>query len=99
MDGKEKKPVSKGMAWLMVIGGTAALLAAAFALSRWTDIGRMGRSAQLVFAVMGLAGLIVKSAALCLRKKPVGKPLGLIGNWATLIAYFVLLICQMTKGI
>ena len=98
MDKKEKKPISKGMAWLMVIGGTAALLAAAFALSRWTDIGRMGRSAQLVFAVMGLTGLIVKSAALCLRKKPVGKPLGLIGDGTTLIANFVLLICQMTKG-
>ena len=98
MDGKEKKPVSKGMAWLMVIGSTAALLAAAFALSRWTDIGRMGRSAQLVFAVMGLTGLIVKSAALCLRKKPVGKPLGLIGDGTTLIANFVLLICKMTEG-
>ena len=98
MDGKEKKPVSKGVAWLMVIGGTAALLAAAFALSRWTNIGRMGRSAQLVFAVMGLTGLIVKSAALCLRKKPVGKPLELIGCGTTLIACFVLLICQMTKG-
>ena len=33
MDRKEKKPVSKGVAWLMVIGSTAALLAAAFALS------------------------------------------------------------------
>ena len=98
MDGKEKKPVSKGVAWLMVIGGTAALLAAAFALSRWTNIGRMGRSAQLVFAVMGLTGLIVKSAALCLRKKPVGKPLGLIGDGTTLIANFVLLICKMTEG-
>ena len=98
MDRKEKKPVSKGVAWLMVIGGTAALLAAAFALSRWTDIGRMGRSAQLVFAVMGLTGLIVKSAALCLRKKPVGKPLGLIGDGTTLIANFVLLICKMTEG-
>ena len=54
MDRKEKKPVSKGVAWLMVIGGTAALLAAAFALSRWTDIGRMGRSARLAFAVRGL---------------------------------------------
>ena len=98
MDGKEKKPISKGVAWLMVIGGTAALLAAAFALSRWTNIGRMGRSAQLVFAVMGLTGLIVKSAALCLRKKPVGKPLGLIGDGTTLIANFVLLICKMTEG-
>ena len=98
MDRKEKKPVSKGMAWLMVIGSTAALLAAAFALSRWTDIGRMGRSAQLVFAVMGLTGLIVKSAALCLRKKPVGKPLGLIGDGTMLIANFVLLICKMTEG-
>ena len=98
MDRKEKKPVSKGMAWLMVIGGTAALLAAAFALSRWTDIGRMGRSAQLIFAVMGLTGLIVKSAALCLRKKPVGKPLGLIGDGTMLIANFVLLICKMTEG-
>ena len=98
MDGKEKKPISKGMAWLMVIGSTAALLAAAFALSRWTNIGRMGRSAQLVFAVMGLTGLIVKSAALCLRKKPVGKPLGLIGDGTTLIANFVLLICKMTEG-
>ena len=98
MDKKEKKPISKGMAWLMVIGGTAVVFAAAFALSRWTNIGRMGRSAQLVFAVMGLTGLIVKSAALCLRKKPVGKPLGLIGDGTTLIACFVLLICQMTKG-
>ena len=98
MDGKEKKPISKGMAWLMVVGGTAAIFAAAFALSRWTNIGRMGRSAQLVFAVMGLAGLIVRGAALCLRKKPVGKPLELIGYGTTLIAYFVLLICQMTKG-
>ena len=98
MDGKEKKPVSKGMAWLIVIGSVAVVFAAAFALSRWTDIGRMGRNAQLVFAVMGLAGLIVKSAALCLRKKPVGKPLGLIGDGTTLIANFVLLICQMTKG-
>ena len=98
MDGKEKKPISKGMAWLMVIGSTAALLAAAFALSRWTDIGRMGRSAQLVFAVMGLAGLIVKSVALCLRKKPVGKPLGLIGDGTMLIVWFVLLICKMTEG-
>ena len=58
----------------------------------------MGRSAQLVFAVMGLAGLIVKSAALCLRKKPVGKPLGLIGDWTMLIVWFVLLICKMTEG-
>ena len=98
MDGKEKKPVSKGMAWLMVIGSTAALLAAAFALSRWTDIGRMGRNSQLVFAVIWLAGLIVRGAALCLRKKPVGKPLELIGCGTTLIACFVLLICQMTKG-
>ena len=98
MDKKGKKPISKGMAWLMVVGGTAAIFAAAFALSRWTDIGRMGRNAQLVFAVMGLTGLIVRGAALCLRKKPVGKPLGLIGNWVTLIAWFVLLICQMTKG-
>ena len=98
MDGKEKKPVSKGMAWLMVIGSTAVAFAAAFALSRWTNIGRMGRSAQLVFAVMGLTGLIVKSAALCLRKKPVGKPLGLIGDGTTLIANFVLLICKMTEG-
>ena len=98
MDRKEKKPVSKGMAWLMVIGSTAALLAAAFALSRWTDIGRMGRSARLVFAGMGLTGLIVKSAALCLRKKPVGKPLGLIGDGTMLIANFVLLICKMTEG-
>ena len=98
MDGKEKKPISKGMAWLMVVGGTAAIFAAAFALSRWTDIGRMGRSAQLVFAVMGLAGLIARGIALCLRKKPVGKPLELIGDGTTLIAYFVLLICQMTKG-
>lgn len=98
MDGKEKKPVSKGVTWLMVIGSTAALLAAAFALSRWTDIGRMGRSARLAFAVMGLTGLIVKSAALCLRKKPVGKPLGLIGDGTMLIANFVLLICKMTEG-
>ncbi len=98
MDRKEKKPVSKGVAWLMVIGGTAALLAAAFALSRWTDIGRMGRSARLAFAVMGLTGLIVKSAALCLRKKPVGKPLGLIGDGTMLIANFVLLTCKMTEG-
>ena len=98
MDGKEKKPVSKGMAWLMVVGGTAVAFAAAFALSRWTDIGRMGRSAQLVFAVIWLAGLIVRGAALCLRKKPVGKPLGLIGDGTMLIANFVLLTCKMTEG-
>ena len=98
MDGKEKKPVSKGVAWLMVIGGTAALLAAAFALSRWTGIGRMGRSAQLVFAGSILVGDAVKFGALCLRKKPVGKPLGLIGDGTMLIANFVLLICKMTEG-
>ena len=98
MDKKEKKPISKGMAWLIVIGSVAVVLAAAFALSRWTDIGRMGRNSQLVFAVIWLAGLIVRGAALCLRKKPVGKPLELIGCGTTLIACFVLLICQMTKG-
>ena len=74
MDGKEKKPISKGMAWLIVVGSVAVVFAAAFAMSRWTNIGRMGRSARLAFAVMGLAGLIVRGVALCLRKKPVGKP-------------------------
>ena len=98
MDRKAKKPISKGMAWLMVVGSVAVVFAAAFALSRWTDIGRMGRSGQVVFAVMGLAGLIVRGIALCLRKKPVGKPLELIGDGTTLIANFVLLICKMTEG-
>lgn len=95
MKQKEKKPVSKGMAWLMVIGGTAALLAAAFALSRWTDIGRMGRSARLAFAGCILVGDAVKFGALRLRFKTAGRVIEGIGwamwavGWAAVLAHLI----------
>ena len=95
MDGKEKKPISKGMAWLMVIGSTAALLAAAFALSRWTDIGRMGRSARLAFAGSILVGDAVKFGAPRLRSKTAGRVIEGIGwamwavGWAAVLAHLM----------
>ena len=99
MDRKEKKPVSKGVAWLMVIGGTAALLAAAFALSRWTGIGRMGRSARLVFAGSILVGDAVKFGALRLRSKTAGRVIKGIG-WAMWgVGWVVVLTYLMTREI
>lgn len=99
MDGKEKKPVSKGMAWLMVISSTAALLAAAFALSRWTDIGRMGRSAQLVFAGSILVGDAVKFGALRLRVKTAGRVIKGIGWAMWAFGWVVVLTHLMTREI
>ena len=64
-----------------MVAGVAALLAAAFALSRWTDIGRMGRSARLAFAGSILVGDAVKFGALRLRSKTAGRVIEGIG-WA-----------------
>lgn len=59
----------------------AVFLAAAFALFRWTDIGRMGRSARLAFAGCILVGDAVKFGALRLRSKTAGRVIEGIG-WA-----------------
>ena len=73
----------------------AALLAAAFALSRWTDIGRMGRSARLAFAGSILVGDAVKFGALRLRSKTAGRVIEGIGwamwavGWAAVLAHLM----------
>ena len=95
MDRKAKKPISKGMAWLMVVGSVAVVFAAAFALSRWTDIGRMGRSARLAFAGSILVGDAVKFGALRLRSKTAGRVIEGIGwamwavGWAAVLAHLM----------
>ena len=77
----------------------AVFLAAAFALSRWTDIGRMGRSAQLVFAGSILVGDAVKFGALRLRSKTAGRVIKGTG-WAMWgVGWVVVLTHLMTREI
>lgn len=77
----------------------AVFLAAAFALSRWTNIGRMGRSAQLAFAGSILAGDAVKFGALRLRSKTAGRVIEGIG-WAMWgVGWVVVLTYLMTREI
>ena len=75
----------------------AALLAAAFALSRWTDIGRMGRSARLAFAGSILAGDAVKLGALRLRSKTAGRVIEGIG-WAMWVIGWVVVLAHLMTG-
>ena len=99
MDRKAKKPISKGMAWLMVVGSVAVVFAAAFALSRWTDIGRMGRSAQVVFAGSILVGEAVKFGALRRRAKTAGRVIEGIGWAMWVVGWVVVLTHLMTREI
>ena len=77
----------------------AALLAAAFALSRWTDIGRMGRSARLVFAGSILVGDAVKFGALHLRAKTAGRVIKGIGRAMWAVGWVAVLTYLMTREI
>lgn len=78
-----------------MVVGVAALLAAAFALSRWTDIGRISRSARLAFAGMVLLGDAVKFGALRLRSKTAGRVIEGIGwamwavGWVAVLAHLM----------
>lgn len=77
----------------------AVFLAAAFALSRWTGIGRMGRSARLVFAGSILVGDAVKFGALRLRSKTAGRVIKGIG-WAMWgVGWVAVLTHLMTREI
>ena len=73
----------------------AAIFAAAFALSRWTNIGRMGRSARLAFAGSILVGDAVKLGALRFRSKTAGRVIERIGwamwavGWVTVLAHLM----------
>lgn len=94
---KEKKPLSKGMAWLVLIAGMVAVIAVTFALSRWTSIGRMSQKAQAVFSAIALVGLILVSISRLIRGKPAEKRLEKIGWILDFIGLFVYGICLMTK--
>ena len=72
----------------------AALLAVAFALSRWTDIGRISRSVRLAFAGMVLVGDAAKFGALRLRSKTAGRVIEGIG-WAMWIVGWVAVLAHL----
>ena len=77
----------------------AVVFAAAFALSRWTDIGRMGRSARLAFAGCILVGDAVKFGALRLRAKTAGRVIEGIGWAMWVVGWVVVLTHLMTREI
>lgn len=72
----------------------AVFLAAAFALFRWTDIGRMSRSARLAFAGSILVGDAVKFGALRLRSKTAGRVIEGIG-WAMWAVGWVVVLTHL----